>query len=630
MASTNRCVGLGPWGHFLWLLLSVLLWLLLWANSCVLSAELCVTVPTQDGTSRSERCQFPFRYKDQTFNLCTVEDDVDGRPWCSTRVDEEHVHVSGSGHWGHCDLRVCSFTSIQSANQEQQCKTIAGPQPMRPCVFPFQYEGTIYNTCVSEETGSRTWCSTDVTEANVHIQGSWGVCDPRVCPKPDAFRTSEQMPVERAVPFGIDEYGDGGGGSALEPDDGTIEDILYSRGTDDYDDNDDDDSFDDFEIDDKDTEEYTGDGYDNVGGGDFDTQSFGSYCTTKSGPRPHQICVFPFIFNGKSYDKCTTFSDPNNESWCSTLVDSTGTHITGNWGYCSCRDNPTSLQSCNDKPINEINLPTSGTFLPNLKDCGDSAEVGRIVGGDTTQLGEFPFPVLLSYSRTQRKFSCGGSLINTRYVLTAAHCLRRVEPVEALIGDHDLRKPCDCMDESECAAFPQRIPIEKVISHPQYASRRSGYNDIGLLRLSQPARLSQTAQLVCLPLDPISTAKFLHVQNLHEDLLQKQSTLVGWGRTSATSSPDNQGGAATAVLRKVNLPIVACKKNDSNEVCAGVLNKDACFGDSGGPLLMISPDQRMVQIGIVSRGDKICQSRTPGIYTRVSEYVNWIRQNLEP
>lgn len=141
-------------------------------------------------------------------------------------------------------------------------------------MFPFQYKGKIYNTCVNEASGSKTWCSTEVNEANIHIQGSWGVCDPRLCPK-QISKPVPATPVERAAPLGIDYYtGEGGEGA---DDDGTFEDIFYSRVTDDYGSTDD--SFDDFEIDDKETDDYTGDGYDYVGD-DFDTQVLDSYCTT--------------------------------------------------------------------------------------------------------------------------------------------------------------------------------------------------------------------------------------------------------------------------------------------------------------------------------------------------------------
>ena len=56
-----------------------------------------------------------------------------------------------------------------------------------------------------------------------------------------------------------------------------------------------------------------------------------SGCKTIAGPSKGKDCVFPFVFNGKKYNECAFDSDG---FWCSTKVDSTGTHITGNWGIC--------------------------------------------------------------------------------------------------------------------------------------------------------------------------------------------------------------------------------------------------------------------------------------------------------
>lgn len=73
-----------------------------------------------------------------------------------------------------------------------------------------------------------------------------------------------------------------------------------------------------------------------------------------------------------------------------------------------------------------------GDKLPDQSICGIQNEETRIIGGETTEIGEFPWIVLLRYRNrngTDAGFQCGGTLINNRYVLTAAHCLRGT-PVE--------------------------------------------------------------------------------------------------------------------------------------------------------------------------------------------------------
>ena len=93
----------------------------------------------------------------------------------------------------------------------------------------------------------------------------------------------------------------------------------------------------------------------------------------------------------------------------------------------------------------------------------------------------------------------------------------------------------------------------------------------------------------------------------------------------------------TPALQEVEFPIVPCKSHidKAKELCAGSPYKDACRGDSGGPLFMNSKEtgnqrkSRRIQVGVVSRGDGDCRNKIPGIYTRVSFYMNWIRSQLE-
>lgn len=128
-----------------------------------------------------------------------------------------------------------------------------------------------------------------------------------------------------------------------------------------------------------------------------------------------------------------------------------------------------------------------------------------------------------------------------------------------------------------------------------------------------------------------------------QNFVGSQSTIAGWGRTE-------EDGAASNVLQEVSIPILQnaeCKQQyrrlgkfrseiqfGNSIICAGNLNggQDSCQGDSGGPLMQPIQDQRSVsryyQIGIVSYGIGCARTNTPGIYTRVQEFVDWIQDKV--
>lgn len=88
-------------------------------------------------------------------------------------------------------------------------------------------------------------------------------------------------------------------------------------------------------------------------------------------------------------------------------------------------------------------------------------------------------------------FQCGGSVINRRYILTAAHCVTNLGNATLAgvrVGEHDLRTDPDCegpSDDRQCRAAYQDIPMERAIFHPEY-NGQTYYNDIALIRLARP------------------------------------------------------------------------------------------------------------------------------------------------
>lgn len=291
-------------------------------------------------------------------------------------------------------------------------------------------------------------------------------------------------------------------------------------------------------------------------------------------------------------------------------------------------------------PTVESTQPRLGINLPEPGVCGNVIS-NRIYGGNVTKIDEYPWMALIEYRKTNNKFGhhCGGSLINDRYVLTAAHCISAIPetwvPVRVRLGEWDTETDMDCEVDSrgnrDCSDPHIDVDIEKVISHENYvASSKSQPYDIALIRLARSIPYTDFIRPICLPL---------------KDILKRSSfegsvmDVSGWGKT--------EHGTSSNVKLKAEVPIVTlsdCQRVYSqrsvdltnSQMCAGGQQGiDSCRGDSGGPLIGLdsSNKQRVYYFiaGVVSFGPTPCGLQGwPGVYTRVSEYVDWIQQNIEP
>ncbi|CAD7092767.1 unnamed protein product [Hermetia illucens] len=272
-----------------------------------------------------------------------------------------------------------------------------------------------------------------------------------------------------------------------------------------------------------------------------------------------------------------------------------------------------------------IESPDNGIegSLTNIVDpeyCGQQEfTTGRIVGGVEAPNGQWPWMAAIFLHGPKRtEFWCGGSLIGSKYILTAAHCTRdsRQKPFAARqftvrLGDIDLST-----DDEPSA--PVTFNVKEVRAHERF-SRIGFYNDLAILVLDRPVRKSKYVIPVCLP-----KAGFIPPK---ERLAGRRATVVGWGTTY-------YGGKESTVQRQADLPLWRNEDCDrayfqpitENFLCAGFSEGgvDACQGDSGGPLMM-RIDSKWTQLGVVSFGNKCGEPGYPGVYTRISEYMDWIR-----
>jgi len=266
-------------------------------------------------------------------------------------------------------------------------------------------------------------------------------------------------------------------------------------------------------------------------------------------------------------------------------------------------------RKCTPMPTNQQCTYNGRAVLETLEDAS------KIVNGQETRKNAYPFMAALmrvsSYSNRPRQF-CGGSLIDESHILTAAHCIEGfsasdVKTLRIYLGAHDIKSGSDGRSEHR---------VIRIIKHKDF-NPKTLVNDIAILTLETPARISSTIQPVCMPTLDIT----------HEGELV---TVSGWGALS-------EGGGQPNKLNQVDVHVISnseCGRKYNNRIpgqieptmiCAADPNRDSCSGDSGGPLFM-KRSGKVVQLGIVSWGIGCARPDSPGVYTRVTKMMDWIRR----
>lgn len=258
-------------------------------------------------------------------------------------------------------------------------------------------------------------------------------------------------------------------------------------------------------------------------------------------------------------------------------------------------------------------------LLPWQVAVANTAQMMRIVGGNPAGQNAWPSVVAIKTTATG-ELLCGGNLIHPLWVLTAAHCVRG----EAAGLNYEYT-PSDMVVFSGAVGLDsprgRHMTVSRIVVHPHY-NVHSGVNDVALLMLSAP--LEGATMPIYANNPPPGTA----------------ATVVGWG----ARQPNGKDGIPAnypRTLQQVTIPIVdnaICNRPDayggkiqSSMLCAGLPEggKDACVGDSGGPL-MVRLNGVYRQVGIVSQGDGCARPGKYGIYTRVAHYASWIQQYAPP
>ncbi|KYN43833.1 Plasma kallikrein [Trachymyrmex septentrionalis] len=245
----------------------------------------------------------------------------------------------------------------------------------------------------------------------------------------------------------------------------------------------------------------------------------------------------------------------------------------------------------------------------------NSERIARVVGGEDADANEWCWQVALINSLNQ--YLCGGALIGTQWVLTAAHCVTNIvrtgDAIYVRVGDHDLTRKYG-------SPGAQTLRVATTYIHHNHNSQTLD-NDIALLKLHGQAELKDGVCLVCLPARGVS-----HTAG-------KRCTVTGYGYMG-------EAGPIPLRVREAEIPIVSdaeCIRKvnavtekifilPASSFCAGgEQGNDACQGDGGGPL--VCQDDGFYELaGLVSWGFGCGRQNVPGVYVKVSSYIGWINQ----
>ncbi|MFY8048984.1 MAG: serine protease, partial [Erythrobacter sp.] len=250
-----------------------------------------------------------------------------------------------------------------------------------------------------------------------------------------------------------------------------------------------------------------------------------------------------------------------------------------------------------------------------------------VIGGRFARAGEAPWQALLwrperMNGRTltpAERVECGGALVRTGWILTAAHCVVDSKRRPLLTGGHQFRLGVLDARNLEGVGYP----IKRVFAHPRYHEASRTF-DIALVELdaNQRTRVGGPHDIKIIGIDrtPIAQRPIRAGMPVY---------VFGWGLTTVRGNASNRLKAARLQLEAP----ADCEKNTatggnnylkSSLLCAKAPDKSqACDGDSGGPLVSYDGNLATV-IGVVSAGTECGQAEKATRYTRVAKVVDWI------
>jgi len=456
------------------------------------------------------------------------------------------------------------FTSALACTTTTEERSNTGKSKLGvSCVFPFKYKDEIYNSCTTEDDSDGfLWCSTKVDSEGKHVQGNFGHCGSD-CSDADREKNGEE------------EDGEDFDSEINEEEEAEISlrsSFNYA------------------------TPCFASAGYSGVCRKQkYCTNSLYSYSRT---------CGWDNICCKKAPKRSWDWSE---HAW-------TEPKPTQNWWQGTTTSTTATPRRTTTKK------PRGGPL------CGLQGPEPFVFGGQEAKPGQFPFMVSFVNKNSSQEVEnfCGGVLITSRHVLTAAHCFDDKQPSEwSRSGDIDVKIGLSNLQNRE------RNPanIKTVTIHPRFEEIKGGKegakNDLCIVTLDREVK---SPHQVCLG------------GTRTKDRKNRRAVVIGFGKTSKSGSQqDNLRSASLNVIsnsecqRKYDDFLRGSKykpRITREMICAGNEEAGTCPGDSGSPLLWLNTDLRWVVGGVVSFGPNSCGFKAPGVYAKVETSLDWIRSQI--
>lgn len=281
------------------------------------------------------------------------------------------------------------------------------------------------------------------------------------------------------------------------------------------------------------------------------------------------------------------------------------------------------------------NFQTLSDMDMRIKDEEDANTCGRVdpqhditwlvLGGQEVQRGQWPWLAAIHvYQQTALNFRCGGNLISSKLVISAAHCFKgresmqfNTEDIVVSLGQHNIRRLHDSRTIS--------MGLESLNVHPEFLKDPKGsYDaDIAVLVLERAVTFSEFIRPVC-----------LWSGNTDEtEVFGKTGVIVGWGK-------DETGHLVTKAPKRASVPIVShmeCIRSSdtflritsARTLCGGAKNDSGpCNGDSGGGLILFQNGvwqlRGIISVALADPVTGMCNLKQFVVFTDVAKFIPWI------